>query len=65
MAINELKDDPKTPVEPEHVIAPVSECDEFSDYDDAQLYYAANSEEQRTIDPDFDGLACEVFFEEE
>jgi hypothetical protein len=29
----------------------------------AQLYLAANPEGQVTIDPDFDGLACEVFFE--
>ncbi len=28
-------------------------------------YLAANPEEQVTIDPDFDGLACEVFFEME
>lgn len=31
----------------------------------APLYYAANPEEQVTIDPDLDGIACEVFFEME
>lgn len=64
-AVEAFADDPNEPIEPEHVIAPVSECDAFSDYEEAQLYYAANPEEQGTIDPDFDGLACEVFFERE
>lgn len=62
-AVEAFADDPDKPIDPKHVIAPVAECDEFSDYDDAQLYYAANPEEQGTIDPDFDGLACEVFFD--
>ncbi len=64
-AIKAFGDNPGQPIEPEHVVAPVTECDVFSDYDEAQLYYAANPEEQETIDPDFDGLACEVFFERE
>lgn len=64
-AVEAFANDPDKPIDPEHVIAPVTECDAFSDYDEAQLYYAANPEEQETIDPDFDGLACEVFFEEE
>ena len=64
-AIKAFGDDPGRPIEPVHVVAPVTECDVFSDYDEAQLYYAANPEEQETIDPDFDGLACEVFFERE
>ena len=64
-AIKAFGDDPGKPIEPEHVIAPVTACDVFSDYDEAQLYYAANPEEQETIDPDFDGLACEVFFKRE
>ncbi len=64
-AVEAFADDPDKPIDPKHVITPVGECDEFFDYDDAQLYYAANPEEQGTIDPDFDGLACEVFFEEE
>ncbi len=58
-----FNEDPNDPVEPEHVIGPVEECNEFDDYDVAQDYYAAHPEEQETIDPDFDGLACEVFFE--
>lgn len=60
-----FNEDPTDPIEPEHVIGPVEECDEFDAYDDAQDYYAAHPEEQGTIDPDFDGLACEVFFERE
>ena len=64
-AIKAFGEDPDQPPELDHVVAPVTECDVFSDYDEAQLYYAANPEEQETIDPDFDGLACEVFFEQE
>jgi hypothetical protein len=55
-----FNEDPNDPVEPEHVIGPVEECNEFDDYDVAQDYYAAHPEEQETIDPDFDGLACEA-----
>lgn len=60
-----FNEDPNDSIEPEHVIGPVEECDEFDAYDDAQDYYAAHPEEQGTIDPDFDGLACEVFFDRE
>ncbi len=58
-------DDPNTPITPENPIAPVLDCEPFPNYETAQLYLAANPEEQVTIDPDFDGLACEVFFEME
>jgi hypothetical protein len=57
-----FNEDPNDPIEPEHVIGPVQACDEFDSYADAQEYYPAHPEEQPTIDPDFDGLACEVFF---
>ncbi len=44
------------------IVGPVADCTPFADYDQAQTYYAENPEEQPTIDPDFDGLACEVYF---
>jgi hypothetical protein len=40
----------------------VTDCAAFSDYDEAQAYYADNPDAQPYIDPDVDGLACEVFF---
>ena len=40
----------------------ITDCAEFADYDEAQDYYADNPDAQIYIDPDFDGLACEVFF---
>lgn len=64
-AIKAFGDDPDQLPELDHVVAPVTDCEVFRDYEEAQLYYAANPEEQETIDPDFDGLACEVFFERE
>lgn len=64
-AILAFADDPNTPVEPVNPIAPVLDCEPFPDYETAQLYYAANPDEQLTIDPDLDGFACEVFFDRE
>jgi hypothetical protein len=58
----EFIENPNAPIEPEQVIGPVPDCEPFSDYDQAQVYYGAHPEEQPVIDPDFDGLACEVFF---
>ncbi len=63
-AINAFRDDPNSPVEPDGVIAPVADCEAFDTFADAQQYYGANPEEQSTIDPNFDGRACEVFFGE-
>ncbi len=63
-AINAFNDDPNSPVEPEGVIAPVVDCEAFDTFAEAQQYYSANPEEQSTIDPNFDGRACEVFFGE-
>ena len=40
----------------------VTDCTPFADYDEAQEYYANNPDAQPIIDPDFDGLACEVYF---
>lgn len=54
--------DPNNAVDPVGVIAPVVDCEAFEDFDAAQDYYGANPEEQPTINPDFDGLACEVHF---
>ncbi len=59
-AFNE--DPTNNPPEPEYTIGPVQECDEFESYAEAQEYYPAHPEEQETIDPDFDGRACEVHF---
>lgn len=64
-AILSFQEDPNTPIAPENPIAPVTDCDTFPSYEVAQQYYAANPEEQMTIDPDLDGVACEVFFEME
>lgn len=64
-AVTAFAEDLDAPIDPEHVIAPDADCEAFSDYDEAQSCYAANPEEQGTIGPDFDGLACEVFFERE
>lgn len=60
-----FNEDPDDPFEAENVIGPVKECDEFRSYEAAQLYYPAHPEEAPTIDPDGDGLACEVFFDRE
>lgn len=64
-AIVAFGEDPNTPAVPTNAIWPVSACDEFPDFELAQLYYAAYPKEQATIDPDVDGFACEVFFGEE
>ena len=40
----------------------ITDCAEFADYDEAQDYYADNADAQIYLDPDQDGLACEVFF---
>lgn len=64
-AISAFEDDPNTMFEPAYPLYPLETCDPFQDYETAQLYYGANPEEQPTLDPDFDGLACEVFFEME
>ena len=40
----------------------ITDCSAFSDYDEAQDYYADNADAQQYIDPDLDGLACEVYF---
>ena len=46
----------------ETISGPVAGCEAFATYEDAQAYYADHPEEQPTIDPDADGLACEVYF---
>lgn len=40
----------------------ITDCAQFDDYDEAQAYYSDNPEAQIYIDPDVDGVACEVFF---
>lgn len=40
----------------------VTGCEAFTNFDEANAYYAAYPESQPYLDPDFDGLACEVFF---
>lgn len=55
--------DPNAPFEGSYPLGGVDTCDEFADFDVAQQYYAAHPEAQAVIDPDFDGFACEVFFE--
>lgn len=64
-SITGFQDDPNAPHESEYALNPVQDCSAFWDYELAQQYYAAWPEEQPTIDPDLDGLACEVFFEVE
>lgn len=54
--------DPDAPYEMQYALNPVPDCTPFQDYEIAQQYYAAWPEEQPTIDPDEDGLACEVYF---
>ena len=44
------------------IIGPVANCFAFATFEAAQAYYAAHPGEQPVIDPDFDGLACEVHF---
>lgn len=44
------------------ISGPVPNCSPFANYGVAQDYYADHPEEQRTIDPDADGYACEVYF---
>lgn len=41
---------------------PVGDCSPFATYEVAQAYYADHPDEQAVIDPDNDGLACEVYF---
>lgn len=57
-----FEDDPNAGFEYQYAIYPVDDCSAFLDYELAQVYYAAWPEDQPTIDPDVDGLACEVFF---
>lgn len=64
-ALTAFDDNPNIAFEPTYPLFSVETCDQFSDFNVAQEYYAANPEDQLTIDPDLDGLACEVFFEEE
>lgn len=64
-ALEAFDDNPNIAFEPTYPLFPVETCDQFSDFNVAQEYYAANPEDQVTVDPDLDGLACEVFFEEE
>lgn len=40
----------------------VTDCGAFASYDEATAYYAANPASQPYLDPDADGLACEVHF---
>lgn len=61
-AIEAFAEDPNAPYRTQYALNPVTDCSAFRDYTMAQDYYAAWPEEQPTIDPDFDGLACEVHF---
>lgn len=62
VAITAFNSNPNVPAEPTYVIGPVADCEPFDTFADAQEYYDAHPEEQATIDPNFDGRACEVFF---
>ena len=61
-AVEAFEQNPDAPIEPAGIIAPVADCEAFDTYEEAQEYYPAHPEEQATIDPDFDGFACEVHF---
>ena len=61
-AVTQFLTDPNAPFTSTHAINPVPGCEVFPSYEEAQHYYAAFPEEQPTIDPDWDGLACEVYF---
>lgn len=54
--------DPNALFVPTHAVSPVQSCDAIPNYDEAQQYYAAYPSEQPVIDPDLDGVACEVYF---
>lgn len=59
--------EPAASAEPAAVVAatiegPVKNCMPFATYEEAQAYYADHPEAQPNIDPDVDGLACEVRF---
>ena len=43
-------------------LGPVADCTPFASFEEAQVYYAAHPDMQPVIDPDWDGLACEVYF---
>lgn len=53
---------PDAPFVGTHALPPVETCDSFPSYPEAQQYYAAYPDAQPVIDPDWDSLACEVFF---
>jgi micrococcal nuclease len=40
----------------------VGDCSPFASFEDAQAYYQSRPDAQPIIDPDADGLACEVWF---
>ena len=61
-AIELFAEDPDASYTPIHAMSPVANCEPFPNYEEAQQYYAAHPWEQPTIDPDVDGLACEVYF---